>query len=117
MEKTKLNLKFTASKIDEIEQTRKLALENCIGDTSIGMLSLFIQKGLIDENGVHGVSKQVAMSTIDKYLETSDKDELVFDIVEALVAGGFLSRQLNVSQLRKMQTDRIAQAKETLDNV
>ena len=34
----KLNLKYNATKVDEIEQARKLPIENCITDTSIGML-------------------------------------------------------------------------------
>lgn len=112
----KLRLKYSASSIDDIEQTRKLPIENCIADTSISMLCLFLQKGLIDDNGVHGVSKSVAMSTIDKYLEESDKDNLVFDIMEALVDGGFLSRQLDIANLRQVNDKRMSKAKETLTN-
>lgn len=110
----KLNLKYNATKVDEIEQARKLPIENCITDTSIGMLCLFIQKGLIDDNGVHGVSKSVAMSIIDKYFEESDKDNLVFDIMEALVDGGFLSRELDIENLKEINKKRLSKAKETL---
>ena len=112
----KLNLKYNATKIDEIEQARKLPIDNCIADSSIGMLCLFIQKGLIDDNGVHGVSRNVAMDVIDRYLEEKDKDELVFDIAEALCNGGFLSRQLDIASLRKLNNKRIEQAKETITN-
>ena len=112
----KLNLKYNATKIDEIEQARKLPIENCITDTSISMLCLFLQKGLIDDNGQHGVSKSVAMSIIDKYLEESDKDNLVFDIMEALVNGGFLSRELDIENLRKINIKRVSKAKETLND-
>ena len=112
----KLNLKYNAMKVDEIEQTRKAPIENCITDTSISMLCLFIQKGLIDDNGQHGVSKTVAMDVIDKYLEESDKDELVLDIMEALVNGGFLSRQVDVAKLREANKTRTAQAKKILDD-
>ena len=113
----KLNLKYNATKVDEIEQTKKLPLENCIADTSIGNIALFIQKGLIDDNGNHGVSKAVAFSIIDKYLEENDKDELVFDIMEALMQGGFLSRDLDVAKVRELKAKRQAQVKEELENI
>lgn len=113
----KLNLKYNATKVDEIEQTRKLPIENCIADTSIGMLCLFIQKGLIDDNGQHGVSKTVAIDVIDKYLAESDKDNLVLDIMEALVNGGFLSRQVDVAKLREANNKRTAQAKKMIDEM
>ena len=112
-----LNLKYNATKVDEIEQTRKLPIENCITDTSISMLCLFIQKGLIDENGHHGVSKAVAMDVIDKYLEEKDKDEMVLDIMEALVKGGFLSLQVDVAKLREATNKRTAQAKQIIDEM
>lgn len=111
-----LNLKYNASRVDEIEQARKLPIENCIGDTSIGMLLLFIQKGMIDDNGVHGVSKNVAMDVIDKYLEEKDKNDLVLEIMGALVNGGFLSRELDVETMKKAKTSKIAQAKKQLEN-
>ena len=113
----KLNLKYNATKVDEIEQSKKLPIENCIADTTISNLCLFIQKGLIDENGVHGVSKAVATSVIDNYLETNDKDELVMDIMEALINGGFLSRDLNVAKLRQAKAKRQAQVNEELENL
>lgn len=113
----KLNLKYNATKVDEIEQARKLPIENCITDTSIGMLCLFLQKGLIDENGVHGVSRSVAMDVIDKYLEEKDKDELVLDIMEALVNGGFFSRQVDVAKMRQAMDKKMSQAKEIIDGI
>ncbi len=112
----KLNLKYTATRVDEIEQAKKQSIEDCIGDTSINSISLFIQKGLIDENGVHGVSKTVALSTIDSYLAENDKDELVLDIMEALIRDGFLSRELDVANLRELRKKRTAQMKEQINN-
>lgn len=112
----KLNLKYNATKIDEIEQSKKQSIENCISDTSISSLALFIQKGLIDDNGHQGVSRNVALSTIDTYLEEYDKDELVMDIMEALINGGFLSRELDVEKLRKLKATRQAQVNEQIDN-
>lgn len=112
----KLNLKYTAIKVDEIEQTKKLPIENCIADTTIGNLALFISKGLIDSNGNHGVSKNVAISTIDEYLQENDKDELVMDIMEALINGGFLSRDLNLAKVRELKAKRQAQVNEEINN-
>lgn len=111
----KLNLKYNATKVDEIEQTKKQPIEQCIGDTSIGNLALFIQKGLVDDNGVHGVSRSVAISTIDNYLAEKDKDELVMDIMEALIDSGFLSRELDVKKIRELKVKRQAQVNEEIN--
>ena len=113
----KLNLKYNASRVDEIEQAKKLPIENCIADTTIGNLTLLIQKGLVDDNGVHGVSKAVAMTTIDAYLEENDKDELVMDIMEALINGGFLSRDLDLAKVRELKVKRRVQMAEEMDNL
>lgn len=111
----KLNLKYTAVKVDEIEQTKKLPIENCIADTTVSNLALFIQKGLIDDNGNHGVSKAVAIDIIDKYLAENDKDELVMDIMEALMDGGFLSRNLDLKKVRELKEQRQAQVNEEIN--
>lgn len=113
----KLNLKYNATRVDEIEQAKKLPIENCIADTTIGNLTLFIQKGLIDDNGNHGVSKNVAIATIDAYLAENDKDELVMDIMEALINGGFLSRDVDLEKVRKLKAKRQAQIDEELEKI
>lgn len=112
----KLNLKYNATKVDEIEQSKKASIEECIKDTTVGNLALFIQKGLIDDNGNHGVSRAVAISTIDTYLEENDKEELVMDIMEALINGGFLSKELDVKKLRELKNKRLAQVNEEIEN-
>ena len=112
----KLNLKYNATKVDEIEHARNLPIENCIGDTSVNMLATFLMKGLIDDNGVHGVSRSVALDVIDKYLEENDKNDLVLEIMEALVNCGFLSRELDVETVKKAKASKIAQANEELQN-
>ena len=111
----RLNLKYNATRVDEIEQAKKLPIYNCIADTTVGNLALFIQKGLIDDNGVHGVSKTVAMNTIDSYLEENDKDELVMDIMEALINGGFLSRDLDLAKVRELKSKRASQVNEEIN--
>lgn len=113
----KLNLKFTAQSVDEIEQARQLPLQNCMSDNSIKMLALFLQKGLVNEDGRVGVSKAVALDTIDKYLEESDTDNLLLDITEALVNAGFLSRELKIAELRAKKEKILSQAMTTLEEI
>ena len=112
----KLNLKYTATKVDEIEQSNKQPIENCISNTSINSLTLFIQKGLVNDSGNIGVSRAQALSTIDEYLVENDKDELVMDIMEALINGGFLSRDLDIEKLREYKAKRQAQVTEEISN-
>ena len=113
----KLNLKFTAVKVDEIEQSKKLPIENCIADTTVKNLALFIQKGYVNENGNIGVSNAQAMTIIDGYLEEDDKDELVMDIMEALIKGGFLSRELDLAKVRELKAKRQEQFNEELNKI
>lgn len=113
----KLNLKYTALKVDEIEQSKKLPIENCIADTTVGNLALFIQKGLVSESGNVGVSKSQALTTIDEYLADNDKDELVMDIMEALIDGGFLSRDVDLTKVRELKAKRQAQLNAELENI
>ena len=113
----KLNLKFNAIRVDEIEQAKKLPIENCIADSTIGNLVLFVQKGLVNDNGVHGVSKAVALDTIDAYLAENDKDELVMDIMEALINGGFLSRDVDLAKVRELKVKRQAKINEEMEKL
>lgn len=112
----KLNFRFNALSVDEIEQARQLPIQNCIADTSVKMLTLFLQKGLVNDEGRVGVSRNVALSTIDEYLKEHDTDDLVFDITEALVSAGFLSREMDVAKMRELKNKRLAQAMNTLEN-
>ena len=113
----KLNLKFTAVKVDEIEQSKQLPIENCIADTTVKNLALFIQKGHINDSGSIGVSNAQAMSIIDEYLVDNDKDELVMDIMEALINGGFLSRELDLAKVRELKAKRQEQLNEELNKI
>ena len=113
----KLNLKYTAAKVDEIEKESRLPIDECVNDATISNICLFIMKGLIDDNGRHGVSRTVAMDVIDKYLQEGDKDELVLDIWEELVNGGFLSKKLDVEKMREANQKRHNQINEQLDKV
>ncbi len=110
-------LKYNALKVDEIEQVKKQPIENCVADTSISSLLLFIQKGLVDENEHWGVSKNVAMDVLDKYLEENDKDDLVIEIMEALMKGGFLSRGLDLEKVKKAKKEKMDLANQKLDEI
>lgn len=111
-----INLKFTAKIVDEIEQAKKMPIENCITDTSVNSLALFLQKGMVDDNGNIGVSRAVALDKIDEYLEENDKNNLIMDIMEALVDAGFLSRDLNVKQLRALQSKQTEKVTAQIEN-
>lgn len=110
----KMNLKYTATRVDEIEQSKKLPIENCIADTTVGNLALFIQKGLVNDSGNVGVSRAQALTAIDEYLAENDKDELVMDIMEALMNGGFLSRDVDIAKVRELKANRKAQLSEEI---
>ena len=110
----KMNLKYTATRVDEIEQSKKLPIENCIADTTVGNLALFIQKGLVNDSGNVGVSRAQALTAIDEYLAENDKDELVMDIMEALMDGGFLSRDVDIAKVRELKANRKAQLNEEI---
>lgn len=113
----KLNLKYTAKKVDEIEQSKGLPIENCIADATINNFALFLQKGLVDDNGQHGVSREVAMSTIENYLAEADKDDLMMEIMEALISGGFLSRSVDLEKIRELKKKRQEELKTELDKI
>lgn len=113
----KMNLKYTATRVDEIEQSKKLPIENCIADTTVGNLALFIQKGLVNDSGNVGVSRAQALTAIDEYLAENDKDELVMDIMEALMDGGFLSRDVDLAKIREMKAKRQALLNEEIGNL
>ena len=113
----KLNLKYTALKVDEIEQSKQLPIENCIADTTVKNLALFIQKGYVNDSGSVGVSNAQALTIIDGYLAENDKDELVMDIMEALINGGFLSRELDLAKVRELKAKRQEQLNEELNKI
>ena len=113
----KINLKYTALKVDEIEQSKQLPIENCIADTTVKNLALFIQKGYVNENGIIGATNSQALTIIDEYLAENDKDELVMDIMEALINGGFLSRELDLAKVRELKAKRQEQLNEELNKI
>jgi hypothetical protein len=113
----KLNLKYNATKVDEIEKETGLPIDQAINDSRISNLILFVQKGFVDENGKHGVTRAVALDVIDNFLSEKDKDELTLDIMEALVDAGFLSRKLDVDKMREANNKRQEQLNKELERI
>ena len=115
----KLVFKFTATIVDEIEKTKGVAIENCVSDNTINNLALLISKSLVNDNGSVGTTRAVALSKIDEYLQDKeyDKDNLLLDIVEALVNDGFLSRTLEVSKMRGVMEKRQSMLNDQLENI
>nr|DAQ87256.1 MAG TPA: tail assembly chaperone protein [Caudoviricetes sp.] len=97
----KLNLKFNARNINEIEKIKGMPINNCLGDISIGNLALFVEKGLDKKD----MTLEKAFDEIDEYLKENDLNELMFDVMEALIDAGFLSRKVNMKEMRKQQEE------------
>ena len=115
----KIVLKYNATRVDEIEKAKGVPIENCIADNSVSNLALFLQKGLVNGDGSVGCTRTQAIELIDEYLSNkeNDKDELVLDVTEALVDSGFLSRTLDVNQMRKLKTSREKQLVEEMNKI
>ena len=99
----KMKFKFNAMRVDEIEKSKGMPIDNCILDNTIGNLASLVAKAVVREDGAVGCTKNVAMDIIDEYLKVKDKDDLLFDIAEGLIEAGFLSRALNVEQMREQK--------------
>ena len=69
-------------------------------------------KYCLDQN-----AKVILFSHLGRIKEESDLDNLVLDITEALVDGGFLSRQLNVEKMREALKKTKEQVNVQLDKV
>lgn len=112
-----MNFKFSAIAVDEIEKSLQAPIENCVTDSRLNTLALFVQKGLINDEGKIGVSRNIAMTTIEEYLKEHDKDELMWDIIESLVGDGFLSHSLDVNKLRTVTVERKEKVSRQLENI
>lgn len=107
-----MELKFNAMKIDQIEKIKKQPIEQCIADTTINNIVIFVQKGLSNER--EDISRDEALEEIDEYLKEKDKDDLVLDIMDALINAGFLSRQIDMSKIRQEKTKAMQDAMKNL---
>ena len=111
-----MNLKFTASIVDQIEQSKKLPIANIIADNSMGNLAFIVSKSIVNDSGNVGITRDKAFEKIDEYIgDGHDSDDLVLDITEALVRDGFLSRTLDVSKMRELKVIRSQEMSQQLD--
>ena len=83
-------------------------------------LDKYFAKVEVSVNDDYKYSKFRIMS-VDYYesekLEENDKDNLLIDIMEALVEAGFLSRTLDVQNMRTVVTKKATQMNEQLSNI
>lgn len=89
-----MELNFTPRTIKEIEDVKKRPIQDIVGEFSFNNVILFVQKGLkIDENE--------ALNVIEKELEGGiDTMEIWLNILDNLIAKGFLPKALNTAEIR-----------------
>lgn len=111
----KIPFKFTAKIVDQIEKNKNVSIEALLGSTTVSNLTYFIEKAFHNtETDRIGVSNDQAMETLGEYLLEHDKEDLLLDIMEALQVGGFLSRKINIDDMRKALTSKTDEIKDVL---
>lgn len=112
----KIPLKFNAKVVDQIEKNRKQAIENFLGDTTVANLTYLIEKAYHDtDTDKIGISNDRAGEVLDEYLGSgSDKEDLLLDFMEALQETGFLSRKIDVTDMRKALQNKGEEMKATM---
>lgn len=69
----KMNLRFNAMKIAELEKTFNQPIENIISDMRLETIATIVSKGFYDEeNEKNGCSMNVAYDKISEYLKESE---------------------------------------------
>lgn len=112
----KINLKYIAKKVAEIEDEKGAPIAECVLDNRIKNLVFFVSKGYVDEEGKIGISEEKAEEMITEYLQENDTDELLFDIIESLVNCGFLSRKINVKKWREAKDKEVQEMLKNAEN-
>jgi hypothetical protein len=94
-------LKFTARIVDKIERKYNVSIESLLGDTSVRSLAFFIEQSYYDEeNETIGANNEKSFTLLENYLKNNDKEDLLMYIMECLQQGGFLSRKIDIDQMR-----------------
>jgi len=113
----KIDLRFTAKNVDNIERKFGVSIENLLGNTSMQNLAQFIERAYYDEERDKvGVSNDRSYEVLQDYLKENDKEDLLLDIMEGLQQGGFLSRKLDLDKIRKSLETKSAEISQKLDN-
>ena len=109
----KMNLRFNALKVAELEKTFNQPIENIISDMRLDTLATIVSKGYVDEeNDKVGCSISVAYDKITEYLKESEngKQDLVLDIIDEFIEEGFLpkamknTREIVNNKMKEVQT-------------
>lgn len=113
---TKILFKFNASTVDSIEKRTGESIGNALTNTTISNIATFVELASVSEEGKVGMSRSLALKSIDAYLEEeNDMDDLVLDITEQLVADGFLSRGLSVGKMRALKESKVQEFAKAVD--
>jgi len=90
-----INLKFTARGIAELEDETDKSIFDILTNSRLSNLGYIISKGT-------NIDKEDAYKKIDEYLDSGKTtEELYLDLMEALQKDGFLSRRMDLSEMRK----------------
>lgn len=112
----KLDLRFSAKIVDQIERKYNVSIEQLLGNTSVQNLAYFIEKAQYDdERDRVGVHNEKSYDILDEFLKDNDKEEALFQIMESLQTAGFLSRKLDVPKMRQAVTDKTSDIQSQLD--
>lgn len=112
----KLDLRFNAKIVDQIERKYNVSIEQLLGNTSVQNLAYFIEKAHYDEDRDRsGVSNDKSYEILDEFLKENDKEEALFQIMESLQTAGFLSRKLDVKKMRQAVEEKTADIETELD--
>lgn len=100
---SKLNLKYNAKKIAELEDAANKSLEQIISDFRISTLINFLRLGLDLDND----------DKIDEFIKTYGKIELQIQVIEALIDAGFLPKAIDTNSIRESLSEGLSGASKT----
>ena len=107
----KLVFAFNPEVVDQIEKVKGGSnIANFLEDASVNNILLFMTKGLPNDRGGVGLTRNEAMTILEEQLKERDTRDILMDIMEGLTATGFLDRGLDLTVLRtakKEQAEKI----------
>lgn len=99
---SKINLKFTARDIARIEDNLNNSIESIIASFRTHTLVEFIRVGLRDEDDKHlKLTEEEAFDKVDELIRANGKLELQMDVIDALIAAGFLPKAIDTKAIRE----------------
>jgi hypothetical protein len=108
---SKLNLKFTARDVAAVEEALDASLEKIISSFKLKTLIQFLMVGMRDSSGNKmNLDEEKTFDLVDEAIKEHGKIELQIQVIDALIAAGFLPKAIDTKLLR----DNISEA---LDSV